>query len=196
MEITPVTLTGQRAQLVPMEAAHAPGLLASMQDPVAWQYLPDVPPALPEEMGLFVQVALADQSRKKALPFTIFDRSTGDIVGSTRFYDISLDHCQGEIGWTWLNPSVWRTRINTECKYLLLTHCFETLKMIRVQLKTDARNERSQRALERIGAVREGTLRCHRILPDGFLRDSVYYSVIAKEWPMTKAHLERLLDRS
>jgi RimJ/RimL family protein N-acetyltransferase len=90
---------------------------------------------------------------------------------------------------------VWRTAVNTECKYLLLRHCFETLGMIRVQLKTDARNLRSQRAIERLGAVREGVLRHHRVLPDGYLRDSVYYSILSGEWPAVRARLEGLLRR-
>ena len=195
MNIETVSLTGRRAELVPMQEAHVPGLFRAGEHPDVWRYMPLARPETPEEMRRHVQEALAEQARGMSLPFTIRDREDGQIVGSTRLFDISVPHRQAEIGWTWLTPSVWRTRINTECKYLLLRHAFETLDLIRVQLKTDARNERSQRAMERIGAVREGVLRRHRILPDGFLRDSVYYSVIAEQWPETKAHLEHLLDR-
>ncbi len=98
-----------------------------------------------------------------------------------------------EIGWTWLARDAWRTPINTECKYLLLRHCFEDLGMVRVQVKTDARNVRAQRAIERLGALREGVLRRHRILPDGYIRNSVYYSILDAEWPAVKARLEGLL---
>lgn len=123
----------------------------------------------------------------------IIDQATNQVVGSTRFLDISSQHRQLEIGSTWLTPSVWRTRMNTECKYLLLKHCFEVLETIRVQIKTDRRNVQSQRAIERLGAVKEGVLRRHRILPDGYVRDTVYYSVIDEEWPAVKARLEAFL---
>jgi len=114
-------------------------------------------------------------------------------VGSTRFLNISIQNRNLEIGSTWLSPTVWRTRINTECKYLLLKHCFETLGTIRVQLKTDSRNVRSQRSIERLGAVKEGVLRNHMIMPDGYLRDSVVYSIIDKEWVQVKNKLESML---
>ncbi len=195
MEIVPVTLTGERAVLVPMAEAHAPGLFASLQDRATWQYIPWIRMQTPEDAVAYIHKSLAAQDAGTALPFTIMDRDSGAVVGSTQFFDISVPHRQGEIGMTWLAPSVQRTRINTECKSLLLAHCFETLNCVRVQLKTDARNERSQRAMERIGAVREGVLRRHRILPDGFVRDTVYYSIIAEEWPGTKSHLQQLLSR-
>jgi len=127
------------------------------------------------------------------MPFAVVDTLRNRIVGSTRLADISFPNRGVEIGWTWLDPSVWRTPINTECKYLLLKHCFETLDMIRVCLKTDSRNVRSQRAIERLGARREGILRSHRILPDGYARDSVYYSILASEWPDVRQTLEHSL---
>ena len=187
--LEPVTLRGTRAWLVPMELSHASGLLEASRDPAIWAFLPAVPPRTLTDMERMVQDALMEQAQGNSVPFTIIDQETQSIVGSTRFLDISQAHRQAEIGWTWLTPAVWRTRINTECKYLLLHHAFETWNLLRVQLKTDARNERSQHAIERIGGVREGTLRRHRILPDGFVRDSVYYSVIAEEWPSVKARL-------
>ncbi|MBV9851367.1 MAG: GNAT family N-acetyltransferase [Armatimonadetes bacterium] len=195
IDFRPILLTGQRARLVPMEPDHAAGLWEAGRHPDIWRYMPVARPEALADMQGLVRAALAEQARGTSLPFTIMDQETNAIVGSTRFLDIVPVHRQLEIGWTWLTPAAQRTRINTECKYLLLRHAFETLGLIRVQLKTDARNERSQRAMERIGAIREGVLRRHRILPDGFVRDSVYYSVIVEEWPQAKAHLERLLDR-
>ena len=195
MNLQTVELIGTRAKLIPLTTDHAGGLLEASQHDDVWRYMPIMHLETLDDAQRLVETSLVEQAEGTSLPFTIMDQESGQIVGSTRLFDISLAHRQGEIGWTWLNPSVWRTRINTECKYLLLRHAFETLGFIRVQLKTDARNERSQRAMERIGAVREGVLRRHRILPDGFVRDSVYYSVIADEWPQTKAHLESLLDR-
>ena len=196
MNVQPVQLSGARATLVPMAEDHAPGLSEAGRHPGLWTYMPVTRPETLADMRRIVQAALAEQARGVSLPFTIMDQEAGgQIVGSTRLSDLSIPHRQGEIGWTWLTPAAQRTRLNTECKYLLLRHCFETLDMIRVQLKADARNERSLRAMERIGAVREGVLRRHRVLPDGFVRDSVYYSVIAEEWPQTKAHLERLMSR-
>jgi RimJ/RimL family protein N-acetyltransferase len=145
-------------------------------------------------MARWVDSALAEWQSGKSLPFVIEDRETGRIAGSTRLLDFDAANRGVEIGFTWLNPDVWRTRINTECKYLLLRHCFETIQVIRVQLKTDARNVQSQEAIERIGGVREGVLRHHRIMPDGYLRDSAYFSILAEEWPSVKARLERFLD--
>ena len=171
-EIGPVELVGQRAKLLPMEASHAPGLFQAGRHPDIWAYMPVEPIETLAQMQQAVQDALAEQARGTCLPFTILDQHSGEVVGSTRFMDISVPHRQAEIGWTWLTPMAQRTRLNTECKFLLLRHGFETLGLIRVQLKTDARNERSQRAMERIGAIREGILRRHRILPDGFVRDS------------------------
>jgi len=124
----------------------------------------------------------------------IYDKQLDQIVGSTSFLSISIPNRNLEIEYTWFTPTVWRTRVNTECKYLLLKHCFETLKTIRVQLKTDRRNVRSQRAIERIGAIKEGTLRNQMIMPDAYLRDSVLYSIIDQEWASVKRKLERMLQ--
>ncbi len=146
-----------------------------------------------QDMSLFVQNALDEQSAGTALPFAIEDRQNGRLVGSTRLFDFAAAHRGVEIGATWLCPRVWRTRVNSECKYLLLSHCFETLNLLRVQFKTDGRNARSQAAIERLGAKREGVLRAHRILHDGFVRDSVMYSILDREWPEVKKRLEERL---
>ncbi len=126
-------------------------------------------------------------------PFAVIDRASGNAIGSTRFLDISARDRHVEIGWTWYGRAYWRTPINTESKYLLLKHAFEDLGCIRVALKTDSRNERSQRAIERIGAVREGILRRVVIMHDGYQRSSVYYSILDDEWARVKAELEKKL---
>ncbi|MCW3060214.1 MAG: family N-acetyltransferase [Capsulimonas sp.] len=192
MTIEPISLTASRAQLLPLDPSHAAGFLKAAQGQGIWDYMPI---AVDNELAVaqWIETALAAQSRGEELPFTVWDQQLAKIVGSTRYMDISLPHKSLEIGWTWLSPEVHRTAVNTECKYLLLQHAFEALGMNRVQLKTDSRNERSQRAIERIGGVREGVLRRHRVLPDGYVRDSVYFSVIAEEWPAVKARLEGMM---
>jgi RimJ/RimL family protein N-acetyltransferase len=194
MEIGTEELIGRHVRLAALTPEHREGLLAAARDPRIWAYMPSRI-GTGEEVDRMIASALAARDQGTEWPFTIFSQSTGEIVGSTRLLDIMPAHKNVEIGWTWLNPSVWRTAINTECKYLLLRHCFEDAGAIRVQLKTDARNERSQRAIERIGGVKEGVLRRHRILWDGFVRDSVYYSVLDHEWPAVKARLEEMLDQ-
>jgi RimJ/RimL family protein N-acetyltransferase len=194
MTVGPVRLTGERVELVPLETAHVAALFEAGRSPEIWEYMP-MRVATGDDMARLVREALEAQAQGRELPFVVRDRAAaGRVVGSTRFLEITPAHRGIEIGWTWLSPDVWKTPINTECKYLLLGHCFETLAMIRVQLKTDLRNVRSQRAIERLGALREGVLRHHRIMPDGYLRDSVYYSILAGEWPQVKAKLEGLLQ--
>jgi len=194
LNVTPVTLNGSRAKLIPMEASHAEALYQAGESPEIWPYMPMWPKTL-DDMRRLIREALAARGKGSEFPFVVVDQESGRIVGSTRFLEITPAHRGIEIGWTWLAREAWRTPINTECKYLLLTHCFETLGAIRVQLKTDARNIRSQQAIERIGGVREGMLRHHRIMPDGYLRDSVYYSILLEEWPAVKARLEAMLGK-
>ena len=195
MNLAPITLTGLRAQLIPLERSHLPALYEVGQHTEIWRYLVLQTTPTPDRMARYIEGALADQAAGTCLPFTIVDQETGQFVGGTRLFDIAPEHRRGEIGHTWLTPSVWRTRINTECKYLLLCHAFETLGMTRVQLKTDLRNTRSQAAIERLGAVKEGVLRNHVILPDGYFRHSVMYSITDEEWPAVKARLESFLNQ-
>jgi RimJ/RimL family protein N-acetyltransferase len=148
-----------------------------------------------EDMRRWVQQALEDGATRKRIPFTIFLRAEEEVAGSTSIFDIRTHDRALEIGWTWLGNKYQRTPVNTECKYLLLKHAFEELKAIRVQLKTDSRNELSQRALQRLGAVREGVLRRHMVVAGGHVRDTVMYSVVDGDWPNVKAHLEDLLHR-
>lgn len=193
MKVHPVELTGKRVKLVPMEESHIEGLFEAGGDPRIWTYMSMHVDTL-NDMEWLVSEALSASEGGSELPFVIIDQESNKVVGSTRFLDISVQNRHLEIGWSWISPSVWRTRINTECKYLLLTHCFETLGTIRVQLKTDSRNIQSQRAIERIGAVKEGVLRKHRVMHDGYVRDSVYYSVIDDEWATVKNGIRKMLE--
>lgn len=145
-----------------------------------------------QDMQQYVQKAIKGYGRGTQIPFVVVDQQTNKIVGSTRLYNISVEDKTVELGQTWYHPSVQRTSINTECKYMLLQYAFEKLHMLRVQIKTDARNEKAQRAIERLGAVKEGVLRNERKLPNGYVRDAVVYSIISSEWPSVK---EKLLEK-
>ncbi|MFJ8526891.1 GNAT family N-acetyltransferase [Bacillus sp. NPDC094106] len=142
-----------------------------------------------QDMERYVQAAIKGFEGGTDLPFVVVDQKTNRIVGSTRLYSISKENKTVELGQTWYHPSVQRTSINTECKYMLLQYAFEELHMLRVQIKTDLRNEKAQRAIERLGAVKEGILRNERQLPNGYVRDAVVYSMIASEWPVIKEQL-------
>ncbi|MED2800853.1 GNAT family protein [Bacillus thuringiensis] len=145
-----------------------------------------------QDMQQYVQKAIKGYGRGTQIPLVVVDQQTNKIVGSTRLYNISVEDKTVELGQTWYHPSVQRTSINTECKYMLLQYAFEKLHMFRVQIKTDARNEKAQRAIERLGAVKEGVLRNERKLPNGYVRDAVVYSIISSEWPGVK---EQLLEK-
>jgi RimJ/RimL family protein N-acetyltransferase len=192
--VRPVTLVGEHVRLEPLAPGHAPGLFAVGTDPTIWEFLPTAPFAAPGDADAYVANALARAAGGNEVPFAVIDRASGAVAGTTRYLDVRPADRGLEIGWTWYGVSYQRTAVNTATKLLLLTHAFQTLGAIRVQLKTDARNERSQRAIERLGAVREGVLRSTMILPkDGYVRDSVYYSIIASEWPAVRARLQARL---
>lgn len=188
MPLQPVVLQGRSVRLEPLELHHATGVLAAGSDPAIWTHLSNEAPADLDAARRYIQTALDAQAHGSQLPFAIL-LPDGELVGSTRYGDIRLADRGLEIGWTWLTPRVQRTAVNSECKLLLLSHAFETLGMIRVQLKTDIRNERSQRAIERLGAVREGVLRSHMLRRDGSIRDTVLYSITHDEWPAVRARL-------
>jgi RimJ/RimL family protein N-acetyltransferase len=152
--------------------------------------MPVNPSRSAEAFSAWIEAALAAHAEGHQLPFAIIDAGGGRAIGSTRYLNITQRDYGLEIGWTWLAPEARRTAVNTECKYLLLRHAFETLGAIRVQFKTDSRNERSRRAIARVGAVQEGVLRKHMILESGYQRDSVVF-IIADEWPAAKANLEK-----
>ncbi len=193
MDIKPVTLAGRHVRLEPLAHSHVPDLTAGGTDPDIWQYIPYPPVHEEADMRAWVDDLLARQAKGTDLPFAVVHKDLGRAIGASRYLDIQRPNRAVEIGGTWYAPEHQRTAANTEAKLLLLSHAFETLGCIRVQLKTDERNVRSQRAIERIGAVREGTLRHNVIMPDGFRRSSVYYSVLEAEWPMVKTRLERML---
>lgn len=193
LDIHPITLTGRIVRLEPLTEAHVPDLAVAGADDSIWQFMPYGLVTTEEKMRGWVREILSRQARGTDLVFAVIHLETGGAIGSTRYMDIQRQHRGLEIGGTWYSPAYQRTAVNTECKYLLLAHAFERLGCLRVQLKTDLRNERSQRAIERIGAVREGVLRDHMILPDGYVRSSVYYSILAAEWPAVKARLEQKL---
>lgn len=195
MNAAPVTLRGDAARLEPLSRAHAAGLFAVGQDPAIWEFLPLDPFVTLADAERFIADATGRAESNLERPFAVIHEATNAVAGTTRYLDIRPLDRGLEIGWTWYGRAYQRTPLNTETKLLLLRHAFEQLGALRVQLKTDARNVRSQRAIERLGATREGVLRNHMILPkDGYVRDSVYYSVIGREWPVVRARLEKLLS--
>ncbi len=195
MNISPITLEGGHVRLEPLAQKHADDLFRVAQHPEIWELMIAPPPKTREEMRDSIEQCMQSAARGERVWFAIIRRADHRAVGMTSYMDIHRADRGLEIGGTWLTPSVWRTPINTECKYLLLRHAFETLDCIRVQLKTDARNLRSQRAIERLGALKEGILRKYQVVHDGYPRDTVMYSIIDTEWPAVKKRLEEFLKR-
>jgi N-acetyltransferase len=192
MVIAPVVLEGRQVRLEPLTMEHTSGLTEVGLDGDLWKWIP-IPVRTPEEMRAYVQTALNEQANGSALPFALIEKSTGRTIGSTRYGNIERTHHRLEIGWTWVAREWQRTAINTEAKYLLLRHAFETLKCMRVELKTDSLNARSRAAILRIGAREEGTFRNHMLTASGRIRHTVYFSIIDSEWPDVKAALETRL---
>ena len=193
MEIAPVTLTRSVVRLEPLSEKHVPDLTVAAHDERIWRYMLYVYPDTEEKMLSWVRDILARQAAGADLAFAVIHRESGRAIGATRYLEIRPEHRGLEIGGTWYATEFQRTAVNTECKYLLLKHAFEVLDCIRVQFKADARKLRSIRAIERIGAMREGVLRNHYILPNGGYRDSVYFSILDREWPKVKERLEEML---
>ena len=195
MPMEPVVLEGRCVRLEPLTLDHAPALWAASDHPELYRYKPYV---LRSENDLrrFIEAALQRHASDLGLTFATLALDRGEVVGSTGFSSAEWEHRRIEIGGTWVIPARQRTPINTEAKYLMLRHAFETLGMLRVEFKTDSLNEKSRAALLRIGAREEGTLRNHMVMPDGRSRHSVYYSVLDSEWPAVKARLEAFLARA
>ena len=193
LRVTPVVLRGKEVRLEPLGLIHAQGLYNRGRVEADWTHLPRSYFADLADTRHWIDEALGVEGQ---LPFAIVETAKDKVIGSTRYLNIRPEHRSLEIGWTWLGQNWQRTAINTETKLLLLSHAFEKLGCIRVEFKTDTRNERSQRALQRIGATKEGVLRNHMIVQDEFVRDSVYFSVISSEWLDVKERLERLGGRS
>lgn len=192
MSIAPVTLEGRHVRLEPLEQAHHAALCTIGLDPELWELIP-YRVATPEDMAAYIQTALNAQAAGSALPFASVHAPSGQVIGSTRYLNIDRANRRLEIGATWIAAPWRRTAVNTEGKYLMLRHAFETLGCLRVELKTDSLNQRSRNAIRRIGATEEGTLRQHMITWSGRLRDSVYFSILDSEWPRVKQDLEKKL---
>ncbi len=193
MKIEPLVLQGRHVRLEPLTLDHAADLLEAAQAEEIWRYVRASQPRSLVEMQSFIQGALDETATGSRLVFATIDLSSGRAIGSTSYLEIQPANRSLEIGWTWLGRAYWRTPRNTECKYMLLSHAFDEQGAIRVQLKTDNRNYISQNAIERIGGVREGVLRNHMIYPSGYIRDTVYFSILDREWPGVKARLEEKL---
>ena len=193
MAVSPVTLTGMHVRLEPLAKAHLAGLAEVGLDEELWRWIP-TPVRTREEMASYIETALDEQARGISLPFAIMEHATGRAIGSTRYGSIDRTHHRVEIGWTWVARAWQRTVINTEAKYLLLRHAFETLGCLRVELKTDSLNDKSRAAILRLGAREEGMFRNHMITSTGRIRHSVYFSIIDSEWPAVKARLEAKLN--
>ncbi len=195
MKLAPVTLTGRHVRLEPLSAAHHAALESGGAVPEVWRWMTFLHADPRAAVREWCATLGALQARGEAAAFAIVETASGQPVGGTALFDHSEAHRRAEIGYTWHTPRVWRTAVNTEAKLLLLGHAFGTLGLNRVQLKTDARNVRSQAAIARLGAVREGVWRAHMVLPDGWVRDSVVFSIIAAEWPAVRTRLAERLAR-
>jgi RimJ/RimL family protein N-acetyltransferase len=193
MKISLVTLEGRHVRLEPLTMVHLAGLAEVGLDEELWQWIP-TPVRTAKEMEAYIQTALDEQARGVSLPFAIVERATAKAIGSTRYGNIERTHHRVEIGWTWVARDWQRSPVNTEAKYLLLKHAFETLGCMRVELKTDSLNERSRAAILRIGALEEGIFRNHMITASGRIRHTVYFSIVDSEWPAVKTRLEAMLQ--
>lgn len=192
--LEPIVLEGDFVRLEPMTLEHHAGLSEIGLDPDIWRLTVAVV-RTPEEMRSYMESALKLQREGTSLPFVTIERSSGRIVGSTRFGNYDPANRRIEIGWTWIARAWQRTAINTEAKHLMLSHAFEKLCCVRVELKTDVLNGPSRKAMLRIGAKEEGILRKHTLMWNGRYRDSIYYSILDEEWPEVKQQLERMLIR-
>ncbi|MGE7186283.1 GNAT family N-acetyltransferase [Peribacillus sp. NPDC006672] len=175
--------------LIPMGLEHVEGIYEATQDKRIWEHM-SVDLTEKSRVLQYVQDALQKREHGTDIAYVIINKKTEKIIGATWFLDISKQHKRLEIGSTWINPIYWRTNINTNCKYLLLKYCFEELDFNRIQIKTGHENFRSQKAIERIGGVKEGILRSHMIRKEGILRHTVLYSIINEEWAKVKKHFE------
>jgi N-acetyltransferase len=192
--VQPVTLAGRGVELTPMTLAHEAGLRAAAADGELWKLRVTSVPE-PEGTRAYIELALAMRQAGDRFPFAVIEQATGKVLGSTSYHDILPAVKRVEIGWTWYAKSVQRSHVNTSCKLLLMTHAFETLHCNVVGWRTDNFNFASQRAIERLGARKDGVIRGHALRRDGTIRDTVMYSLTAGEWPEVKAQLLYLLDK-
>ena len=192
MPLTPPTLETEWLRLEPLSPRHQSGLAAAIRDGELWTIRETLVPH-PDDLSDFFEAAVNAMWDGREIPFAVVDRARDAVVGSTRFMVIHENFRRLEIGYTFYAAAAQRTHVNTNAKYLMLRHAFEHWQMNRVELLTDARNTRSRAAIERIGAVQEGVLRSHMLMPDGHVRDSVLFAMVREDWPEAKASLERRL---
>jgi RimJ/RimL family protein N-acetyltransferase len=192
MQIAPVVLGGKHVRMEPLALQHLDALCEVGLDEDLWRWIP-IQVRTREDMLGYIRTALQLQVDGTALPFATVDQGTGRAIGSTRFMNIDRPNRHVEIGATWIARQWQRTAVNTEAKYLMLRHAFEHFGCLRVELKTDVLNEKSRNAILRIGAKQEGIFRNHVVCAGGRIRDSVWFSIIASEWPQVKAALEAKL---
>lgn len=193
--LPPVVLEGTRVRMEPLSMSlHWEGLLAIGTEPELWKWTLNEC-TTPEALRAYLERALEEQREGRSLPFATRDLVTGRIAGCTRFGNIDLHHRKVEIGWTWVGKPFQRSHVNTEAKYLMMRHAFETVGCVRVELKTHSMNAKSRNAMLRIGCKEEGTLRKHSVNERGVWRDTVYFSVLDDEWPAVKAGLEEMMAR-
>jgi RimJ/RimL family protein N-acetyltransferase len=190
----PVELHGDLVKIEPLRTEHASGVLTAADTEEVFAWLPYPRPSDLDQARAWIEDALADRKADRRLPLAILATDDGLVIGSTSYWDFDADNAHVEIGSTWLSRSRWRTGCNAEAKLLLLTHAFETLELERVAFRTDIRNERSQRAIERLGAIKEGVHRHEMRRRDGSWRDSVHYSILRTEWSSVKGRLSKQLD--
>ncbi|KOP83881.1 hypothetical protein AN957_06825 [Cytobacillus solani] len=189
-----ITLEGETVSLIPLELKDTELLYEALQSPEVWKYTWREINTV-DDLEQVLIMAVKNKKEGKQIPFIIKDKRTGRVIGTTRIGDIDKVNRNVEIGWTWLSPEVWKTKVNTECKLLLLTYCFEELKVLRVQFSVSGQNVRSQKAVERIGATKEGNFRKHRVKADGTIHDNIFYSIIDSEWESVKQRLNDLLAK-
>lgn len=193
--LTPATLRGRNVTLVPLATEHAEGLFHAVgEDEEIWRYMPAPQPRSVEEMRAWIGRSLEEQAHGRRIPFAVIGNEGGEVIGSTGYVNPFAQNRHLDIGWTMYPRARWRSPVNTECKYLLLRRAFEDLRCIRVQFRVDARNERSRRAVERIGGVLEGVLRKAQLLHNGHERDVAIFSILDDEWPERKAWFEHRLE--
>jgi N-acetyltransferase len=193
MKIDPVVLEGIHVRLEPLLRKHITGLCEVGLEEQLWRWIP-TPVRTADDMAAYVELALKEQANGVSLPFAQIEKAMGRLIGSTRYMNIDRVHHRVEIGCTWIGREWQRTAANTEAKYLLLRHAFETLGCMRVELKTDSLNEKSRAAILRIGAKQEGIFRNHMMTSTGRIRHTVYFSIVDSEWPGVKSEMERRLS--
>ena len=195
MNIAPVTLEGTRVRMEPLALErHFEGLCAIGLDPDLWRWTLNAV-ATREELRAYLETALREQSEGRSVPFATIDRASATVAGCTRFGSIDRANRRVEIGWTWIGRPFQRSHVNTEAKYLMITHAFETWGCRRVELKTHVQNERSRNAMLRIGCTFEGVLRRYQTSDSGVTRDTAMFSIVGREWPEVKARLEAMMSR-